>query len=47
MEMTRSDFARAKHVWKRAREAVEKAEKMKERAKLQIDSTCMEITCQS
>ncbi|KAH1089054.1 hypothetical protein J1N35_016311 [Gossypium stocksii] len=47
MEMARSDFARAKHVWKRAREDVEKAEKMKERATLQIDSTCMEITCQS
>ncbi|MBA0616599.1 hypothetical protein Godav_016638 [Gossypium davidsonii] len=47
MEMARSDFARAKHVWKRAREDVEKAEKMKERATLQTDSTCMGITCQS
>lgn len=47
MEMAQSDFARAKHVWKRARVDVEKAEKMKERATLRIDSTCMEITCQS
>ncbi|XVF54693.1 hypothetical protein PTKIN_Ptkin05aG0201400 [Pterospermum kingtungense] len=47
MEMAQSEFARARHVWQRAREEVEKAERMKERATRQIDSTCMEITCQS
>ncbi|XP_030940502.1 protein indeterminate-domain 16 [Quercus lobata] len=47
MEIAQSEFARARHMWERAREEVEKAERMKERATLQIDSTCMEITCQS
>lgn len=47
MEMAQSEFARARHMWERAREEVEKAERMKERATRQIDSTCMEITCQS
>ncbi|XP_022770438.1 protein indeterminate-domain 16-like [Durio zibethinus] len=47
MEMAQSEFARARHMWQRAREEVAKAERMKERATRQIDSTCMEITCQS
>ena len=47
MEMAQSEFARARHMWQRVREEVEKAERMKERATRQIDSTCMEITCQS
>ncbi|XWS37116.1 hypothetical protein CRYUN_Cryun19dG0015800 [Craigia yunnanensis] len=47
MEMAQSEFARARHLWQRAREEVEKAERMKERATRQIDSTCMEVTCQS
>ncbi|KAH7578578.1 hypothetical protein JRO89_XS01G0401100 [Xanthoceras sorbifolium] len=47
MELAQSEFARARHMWERAREEVEKAEKMKERATKKIDSTCMEITCQS
>ncbi|KAB2020279.1 hypothetical protein ES319_D07G058100v1 [Gossypium barbadense] len=47
MELAQSEFARARHMWQRAREEVEKAERMKERATKQIDSTCMEITCQS
>ncbi|EOY22486.1 hypothetical protein QUC31_007749 [Theobroma cacao] len=47
MELAQSEFARARHMWQRAREEVEKAERMKERATRKIDSTCMEITCQS
>ncbi|KAK4256947.1 hypothetical protein QN277_006603 [Acacia crassicarpa] len=47
MEMAQSEFARARQMWERAREEVERAERMKERATSQIDSTCMEITCQS
>lgn len=47
MELAQSEFARARHMWERAREEVDRAERMKERATRQIDSTCMEITCQS
>lgn len=47
MEMAQSEFARARHMWLRAREEVEKAEKMKQRATRQVDSKCMEIRCQS
>ncbi|KAJ8752660.1 hypothetical protein K2173_005549 [Erythroxylum novogranatense] len=47
MEMAQSEFARARNMWQRAREEVERAERLKERATRQIDSTCMEITCQS
>ncbi|XP_004515810.1 uncharacterized protein [Cicer arietinum] len=47
MEMAQSEFARARQMWERAREEVERAEKIKERATRQVDSTCMEITCQS
>lgn len=47
MEMAQSEFARARHMWERAREEVERAERIKERATRRIDSTCMEITCQS
>ncbi|KAJ6882480.1 protein indeterminate-domain 14 [Populus alba x Populus x berolinensis] len=47
MELAQSEFAKARHMWQRAREEVEKAESMKEKATRKIDSTCMEITCQS
>ncbi|KAJ8772287.1 hypothetical protein K2173_027464 [Erythroxylum novogranatense] len=47
MEMAQSEFARARNMWQRAREEAEKAERLKETATRQIDSTCMEITCQS
>ncbi|KAK9104143.1 hypothetical protein Scep_020987 [Stephania cephalantha] len=47
MEMAQSEFARARYMWERAREEVEKAERLKEKATRQIDSTCMEITCQA
>ncbi|KAK6123712.1 hypothetical protein DH2020_042547 [Rehmannia glutinosa] len=47
MELAQNEFARARNMWERAREEVERAEKMKERATIKIDSTCMEITCQS
>ncbi|KAI3880264.1 hypothetical protein MKX03_031760 [Papaver bracteatum] len=47
MELAQSEFARARHIWQIAREDVEKAERLKERATRRVDSTCMEITCQS
>lgn len=47
IELAQTEFARARQMWERAREEVEKAERMKERATRQMDSTCMEITCQS
>ncbi|KAI4343608.1 hypothetical protein L6164_010941 [Bauhinia variegata] len=47
MELAQSEFTRARQMWERAREEVERAERMKERATSQVDSTCMEITCQS
>ncbi|KAL6180111.1 hypothetical protein ACLB2K_046779 [Fragaria x ananassa] len=47
MELAQSEFTRARHMWERAREEVDKAERMKEKAMRQMDSTCMEITCQS
>ncbi|XP_010250713.1 PREDICTED: protein indeterminate-domain 16-like [Nelumbo nucifera] len=47
MELAQSEFMRAKHLWERAREEVEKAKRMKEMATHQVDSTCMEITCQA
>ncbi|XP_027074087.1 uncharacterized protein [Coffea arabica] len=47
MELAQTEFARARNMWERARDEVEKAEKLKERATRQMDSTCMEITCQS
>ncbi|KAH7857264.1 hypothetical protein Vadar_010727 [Vaccinium darrowii] len=48
MELAQSEFARARHMWESAREGVERAERMKERAIQRVDdSVCMEITCQS
>ncbi|XP_073035786.1 uncharacterized protein [Primulina eburnea] len=47
MELAQVEFARARNIWERAREEVERVEKMKDRATGKIDSTCMEITCQS
>ncbi|XAR67893.1 hypothetical protein NMG60_11002829 [Bertholletia excelsa] len=47
MESARSELARARRVWERAREEVEKAEMMKEMATRRIDSSFLEITCQS
>ncbi|KAI3854015.1 hypothetical protein MKW92_039382 [Papaver armeniacum] len=47
MELAQSEFARARHIWQIAREDVEKAERLEERATRRVDSTCMEITCQS
>ncbi|KAI3983473.1 hypothetical protein MKX01_038893 [Papaver californicum] len=47
MELAQSEFARARHIWQIAREDIEKAERLKERAIRRVDSTCMEITCQS
>ncbi|KAG6471950.1 hypothetical protein ZIOFF_069403 [Zingiber officinale] len=47
LESAKKEFARAKLVWERAREEVEKAERLKEIATRRVSSTCMEITCQS
>lgn len=47
MELAQSEFVRARNMWERAREEVDRVERLKERATRKIDSTCMEITCQS
>ncbi|PIA57562.1 hypothetical protein AQUCO_00600342v1 [Aquilegia coerulea] len=47
MELAQLELARARFMWEKAREEVEKAEKLKARAVHQIDSMCMEITCQT
>ncbi|WOL11420.1 protein indeterminate-domain 16 [Canna indica] len=47
LELAEKDFARARLVWERAREEVEKVERMKEIATRRISSTCLEITCRS
>ncbi|XP_076889713.1 uncharacterized protein LOC143540578 [Bidens hawaiensis] len=39
MELAQSEFSRARHMWKRAREDVARVEKMKERATRRIDSS--------
>ncbi|KAK9108493.1 hypothetical protein Syun_024504 [Stephania yunnanensis] len=47
MELAQSEFARARLMWKKVQEEVENAERQKVRATYQIDSSCMEITCQA
>ncbi|KAJ4910488.1 C2H2-like zinc finger protein [Raphanus sativus] len=47
MEMAQAEFARARVIWQKAREGVERAERMKERSMTKIDTTCLEITCHS
>ncbi|KAE9601382.1 hypothetical protein Lal_00023978 [Lupinus albus] len=47
MEMAELEFSRAREIWEMAREEVERAERMREMATMQVDSTCMEITCHS
>ncbi|CAA7396258.1 unnamed protein product [Spirodela intermedia] len=47
MEMAEKEFARARLLWERAREEVDKVEKMKEMATRMVGSTCTEVTCQA
>ncbi|KAH0463866.1 hypothetical protein IEQ34_006652 [Dendrobium chrysotoxum] len=47
LEQAEKEFARAKMIWERAREEVEKVESMKMIATRRISSTCVEITCQN
>lgn len=47
LEQAEKEFARARMIWKRAREEVEKVESMKMIATRRISSTCIEINCQS
>ncbi|ESQ45692.1 hypothetical protein EUTSA_v10010777mg [Eutrema salsugineum] len=47
MEMAQSEFARARVMWQKAREEVERAEMLKERSIAKIDTACLEITCHS
>ncbi|KAK9117559.1 hypothetical protein Sjap_016506 [Stephania japonica] len=47
MELAQSEFVRARLIWKKVQEDVENAERQKARATHQIDSSCMEITCQA
>lgn len=47
MQLAQSELSCARHMWERAQEEVEKVENMRAKATRWIDSTCMEITCQS
>ncbi|KAF8106631.1 hypothetical protein N665_0136s0003 [Sinapis alba] len=47
MEMAQAEFSRARVMWQKAREEVERAERLKERSMTKIDTTCLEITCHS
>ncbi|KAG7564918.1 hypothetical protein ISN44_As10g016600 [Arabidopsis suecica] len=47
MEMAQSEFARARVMWQKAREEVERAERLKERSMTKMDTACLEITCHS
>ena len=47
MEMAEKEFARARLLWERAREEIDKVERMKENAMRMVGSTCAEITCQA
>ncbi|KAG0485643.1 hypothetical protein HPP92_009517 [Vanilla planifolia] len=47
LEMAEKDFARARLVWERAREDVEKVERMRLISTRRFSATCVEITCQS
>ncbi|KAG2311450.1 hypothetical protein Bca4012_025943 [Brassica carinata] len=47
MEIAQAEFARARVMWQKAREEVERAERLKERSMTKIDTTCLEITCHS
>ncbi|XP_020683585.1 zinc finger protein SHOOT GRAVITROPISM 5-like [Dendrobium catenatum] len=47
LEQAEKEFARAKMIWERAREEVEKVESMKMIATRRISSACVEITCQN
>ncbi|KAK1319182.1 hypothetical protein QJS10_CPB04g00250 [Acorus calamus] len=46
-EMAEAEFARARLMWERAREEVERVEWVKEKATRKMSSTCIEITCQA
>ncbi|MQL86097.1 hypothetical protein Taro_018620 [Colocasia esculenta] len=47
MEMAEKEFARARLLWERAREEVDKVERMKEMATRMVSPTCTEVTCQA
>lgn len=47
LEQSEKEFARARMIWERAQEEVEKVESMKMIATRRISSTCIEITCQN
>ncbi|KAG6520052.1 protein indeterminate-domain 16-like [Zingiber officinale] len=44
LELAEQDFARARLIWERAREEMEKVERMKEIAS-RVNSSCLEISC--
>ncbi|XP_074557084.1 uncharacterized protein LOC141813088 [Curcuma longa] len=44
LELAEKDFARSRLIWERAREEMEKVERMKEIA-TRVNSSCLEITC--
>ncbi|KAI0492816.1 hypothetical protein KFK09_027092 [Dendrobium nobile] len=47
LELAEKDFTRARLVWERAKEELEKVEKMKMVATRRLSTTCIELTCQA
>lgn len=47
LELAEKEFSRARMIWERARDDMEKVEKMKVASSRRISSVCIEITCQA
>lgn len=47
LEIAEKEFSRARMIWERAREDMEKVERMKMAASRRVGSSCIEITCQA
>lgn len=47
LELAEKEFTRARMIWERARDDMEKVERMKVASSRRISSACIEITCQA
>lgn len=47
LELAEKEFSRARMIWARARDDMEKVERMKAASSRRIGSACIEITCQA
>ncbi|KAK8937883.1 hypothetical protein KSP40_PGU011382 [Platanthera guangdongensis] len=47
LDMAKKEFAQARLIWERAREEMERVDRMKTIATRRIGSTCIEITCRN